>query len=126
MFFFVILSRTHASGERVLYETLHTRLGMENLDIEEVCDFGHHSNSTVQIHSFYRTFFSPLQVLVYLQVRKNISMVFLGDWQEVTSHVCAVTKAISKRPSRSGPLWRDELNVHQMLPVSIFFLPADC
>lgn len=99
---------------------------MENLDIEEVCDFGHHSNSTVQINSFYRTFFSSLQVLVYLQVCKNISMVFLGDWQEVTSHVCAVTKAISKRPLRSGPLWRDEANVPQMLPVSIFFLPADC
>lgn len=39
-----------------------------------------------------------LQVLVYLQLCKNISLVFLDDWQEVTNHVCAVTKALSKRP----------------------------
>lgn len=36
-FFFIILIRTHAPGEHVLYETLHTKLGMENRDIEEVC-----------------------------------------------------------------------------------------
>ncbi|GAA6227988.1 probable crossover junction endonuclease EME2 isoform X2 [Lates japonicus] len=46
--------------------------GMENMDIEEV--------------------------LVYLQLCKNISLVFLDGWQEVTNHVCAVTKALSKRP----------------------------
>lgn len=38
------------------------------------------------------------QVLVYLQLYKNISVVFLDSWQEVTDHVCAVTKALSKRP----------------------------
>ncbi|KAF0025331.1 hypothetical protein F2P81_022212 [Scophthalmus maximus] len=38
------------------------------------------------------------QVLVYLQLCKNISVVFLNGWQEVTNHVCAVTKALSKRP----------------------------
>ncbi|KAM9336633.1 essential meiotic structure-specific endonuclease subunit 2 [Symphorus nematophorus] len=64
--------RTNACGEHLLYETLHSKLGMEDLDIEEV--------------------------LVYLQLCKNISMVFLYDWQEVTNHVCAVTKALSKRP----------------------------
>ncbi|XP_029383126.1 essential meiotic structure-specific endonuclease subunit 2 isoform X2 [Echeneis naucrates] len=48
------------------------KLGMDNLDIEEV--------------------------LVYLQLCKNISLVFLTGWQEVTDHVCAVTKALSKRP----------------------------
>uniref|UniRef100_A0A3B4T564 ERCC4 domain-containing protein n=1 Tax=Seriola dumerili TaxID=41447 RepID=A0A3B4T564_SERDU len=37
-------------------------------------------------------------VLVYLQLCKNISLVFLDGWQEVTNHVCAVTKALSKRP----------------------------
>ncbi|TMS22055.1 putative crossover junction endonuclease EME2 [Larimichthys crocea] len=38
------------------------------------------------------------EVLVYLQLYKNISLVFLDGWQEVTDHVCAVTKALSKRP----------------------------
>ncbi|XP_035468557.1 probable crossover junction endonuclease EME2 isoform X1 [Scophthalmus maximus] len=38
------------------------------------------------------------EVLVYLQLCKNISVVFLNGWQEVTNHVCAVTKALSKRP----------------------------
>lgn len=60
----------------------------------------HHSSSSVWIISFYRKFFSPPQVLVFLQVSKNVSLVFLGDWQKVTDHVCAVTKALSKRPSR--------------------------
>ncbi|XP_076008265.1 essential meiotic structure-specific endonuclease subunit 2 [Genypterus blacodes] len=56
----------------VLEETLQSQLGMDNLDFQEV--------------------------LVYLQLCKNISLVFPGDWQEVTHHVCAVTKALSKRP----------------------------
>uniref|UniRef100_A0A3Q4HBN1 Essential meiotic structure-specific endonuclease subunit 2 n=1 Tax=Neolamprologus brichardi TaxID=32507 RepID=A0A3Q4HBN1_NEOBR len=43
-----------------------------------------------------------LQVLVYLQLYKNISVVFLDSWQEVTDHVCAVTKALSKRPFKYG------------------------
>ncbi|XP_035001006.1 probable crossover junction endonuclease EME2 isoform X1 [Hippoglossus stenolepis] len=38
------------------------------------------------------------EALVYLQLCKNISAVFLDGWQEVTNHVCAVTKALSKRP----------------------------
>uniref|UniRef100_A0A3P9J7D6 Essential meiotic structure-specific endonuclease subunit 2 n=1 Tax=Oryzias latipes TaxID=8090 RepID=A0A3P9J7D6_ORYLA len=37
-------------------------------------------------------------VLVYLQLYKNISLVFLDDWQDVTDHVCAVTKSLAKRP----------------------------
>lgn len=41
---------------------------------------------------------------MYLQVCKNISLVFLDDWQKVTNHVCAVTKALSKRPFRYGAL----------------------
>ncbi|KAK1881924.1 putative crossover junction endonuclease EME2 [Dissostichus eleginoides] len=56
----------------LLDETLQSKLGMENVDVEEV--------------------------LVYLQLCKNISLVFLDGWQEVTNHVCAVTKALSKRP----------------------------
>ncbi|XP_018537368.1 probable crossover junction endonuclease EME2 isoform X5 [Lates calcarifer] len=51
---------------------VQAKQGMENMDIEEV--------------------------LVYLQLCKNISLVFLDGWQEVTNHVCAVTKALSKRP----------------------------
>lgn len=39
-----------------------------------------------------------LQVLVYLQLCKNINLVLLDGWQEITNHVCAVTKALSKRP----------------------------
>eukprot|EP00066_Takifugu_rubripes_P012493 XP_011601759.1 PREDICTED: probable crossover junction endonuclease EME2 isoform X1 [Takifugu rubripes] len=66
--------RTHPSDEQELYEALNTTLGMENPDIEEV--------------------------LVYLQVHKNMSMVCLDNWQEITTHVCAVTKALSKRPFR--------------------------
>ncbi|XP_068161531.1 probable crossover junction endonuclease EME2 [Antennarius striatus] len=61
-----------ACGECSLVETRQSKLGMDNLDFEEV--------------------------LVYLQVCKNISVVFLDDWQEITNHVCAVTKALSKRP----------------------------
>ncbi|XP_051274373.1 probable crossover junction endonuclease EME2 isoform X1 [Dicentrarchus labrax] len=64
--------RTDACGVHLLDETLQSKLGMEDLDIEEV--------------------------LVYLQLSKNISLVFLDGWQEVTNHVCAVTKALSKRP----------------------------
>lgn len=45
----------------------------------------------------------PLQVLVYLQLYKNVSVVFLDGWQDVTDHVCAVTKALSKRPFKYAP-----------------------
>lgn len=55
-----------------------------------------------------------------------MSLVCLDNWQEVTTHVCAVTKALSKRPFRSGLLWTDEVNDHQTLPVSSLFLPPDC
>ncbi|XP_039643578.1 probable crossover junction endonuclease EME2 isoform X2 [Perca fluviatilis] len=65
-------NRTDAYGVHLLDETLQSKLGMENLDVEEV--------------------------LVFLQLCKNISLVFLEGWQEVTNHVCAVTKALSKRP----------------------------
>lgn len=64
--------RMDACGVHLLDETLQSKLGMENVDIEEV--------------------------LVYLQLCKNISLVFLNDWQEITNHVCGVTKALSKRP----------------------------
>lgn len=47
---------------------------------------------------FFGTVSISLQVLVYLELCKNISLVFLDGWQEVTNHVCAVTKALSKRP----------------------------
>ncbi|KAM3592502.1 uncharacterized protein V6R79_020062 [Siganus canaliculatus] len=60
------------TGVHLLDETLQSQLGMEPVDIEEV--------------------------LVYLQLYKNISLVYLNNWQEVTNHVCAVTKALSKRP----------------------------
>ncbi|KAK0133205.1 Crossover junction endonuclease EME1 [Merluccius polli] len=53
---------------------LQAEIGMEDLDMEEV--------------------------MVYLQVYRNISLSFLRDWQDVTDHLVAVTKALSKRPSR--------------------------
>ncbi|XP_008303339.1 probable crossover junction endonuclease EME2 isoform X2 [Stegastes partitus] len=62
----------NACGEHPRDEMLQSKLGMKNVDIEEV--------------------------LVYLQLCKNISLVFLDGWQDVTDHVCAVTKALSKRP----------------------------
>ncbi|XP_024862182.1 probable crossover junction endonuclease EME2 isoform X3 [Kryptolebias marmoratus] len=65
-------SRTEARSEGFPEQRLRSKLGMKNLDIEEV--------------------------LVYLQLYKNISVVFLVSWQDVTDHVCAVTKALSKRP----------------------------
>ncbi|XP_028844631.1 essential meiotic structure-specific endonuclease subunit 2 [Denticeps clupeoides] len=38
------------------------------------------------------------EVMVYLQLQKNVCVRFLNSWQEVTEHVCALTKALSKRP----------------------------
>ncbi|KAM8837793.1 essential meiotic structure-specific endonuclease subunit 2 [Spinachia spinachia] len=64
--------RTDACGAYLLGELLQSKPGMENLDVEEV--------------------------LVYLQLCKNVNLVLLDGWQEVTNHVCAVTKALSKRP----------------------------
>ncbi|XP_007578078.1 essential meiotic structure-specific endonuclease subunit 2 isoform X1 [Poecilia formosa] len=55
-------------------QMLRTKLGMKDQDVEEV--------------------------LVYLQLYKNISVVFVESWQDITDHVCAVTKALSKRPSK--------------------------
>ncbi|XP_037134421.1 probable crossover junction endonuclease EME2 [Syngnathus acus] len=55
-----------------LGETIQSKYGGGNLDVEEV--------------------------LVYLQLHKNISVVFVNGWQDVTDHVCAVTKSLSKRP----------------------------
>lgn len=64
--------RTGACGVHLLDYRVQSKLGMNNLDIEEV--------------------------LVYLQLCKNVSLVFLDGWEEVTNHVCAITKALSKRP----------------------------
>ncbi|KAF5881818.1 putative crossover junction endonuclease EME2 [Clarias magur] len=41
------------------------------------------------------------EVLVYLQLYKNVTVHFLLDWQEVTNHMCTVTNALSKRPIKS-------------------------
>lgn len=51
--FFLVLSGTHAPGEHVLYETLHTKLGMENQDIEEVrlCWISSLDRTSQQLHS---------------------------------------------------------------------------
>lgn len=43
------------------------------------------------------------QVLVYLQLYRNISVVFLESWQDVTDHVCAITRALAKRPFKCVP-----------------------
>ncbi|NXL92994.1 EME2 endonuclease, partial [Alectura lathami] len=39
-----------------------------------------------------------LQALVVLQLWGNIDVLFLDTWQEFGEHVCALTKAIAKRP----------------------------
>lgn len=55
------------------------------------------------MRDFFGSVSVSFQVLVYLQLCKNISLVFLDGWQEVTNHVCAVTKALSKRPFKYAP-----------------------
>ncbi|XP_052452617.1 crossover junction endonuclease EME1 isoform X2 [Carassius gibelio] len=40
-------------------------------------------------------------LLVHLQLYWNVSVNFLFGWQEVTDHVVAVTKAVSKRPYKA-------------------------
>ncbi|XP_029934339.1 essential meiotic structure-specific endonuclease subunit 2 isoform X2 [Myripristis murdjan] len=64
--------RANSCREYTVHQTLQSQLGIDNLELEEV--------------------------LVYLQLYKNVSVVFLDGWQNVTDHVCAVTKALSKRP----------------------------
>ncbi|KAJ7984543.1 hypothetical protein DPEC_G00355890 [Dallia pectoralis] len=65
----------YRSGTGDGYESnQRSQLGMEHLDIEEV--------------------------LVYLQLYWNVTVVFVDNWQEVTDHVSFVTKALSKRPYR--------------------------
>ncbi|XP_061665343.1 probable crossover junction endonuclease EME2 [Syngnathoides biaculeatus] len=61
--------RKHAYA---LGETNQSKYGGQNMDLEEV--------------------------LVYLQLHRNVSVLFVDGWQEVTDHVCAVTKSLSKRP----------------------------
>ncbi|XP_053493768.1 crossover junction endonuclease EME1-like [Ictalurus furcatus] len=60
-------------------------------DEDEVCPRSHLGHQNIDIE----------QVLVYLQLCKNVTVHFLFGWQEVTDHVCAVTKALSKRPFRT-------------------------
>ncbi|KAJ8364212.1 hypothetical protein SKAU_G00130430 [Synaphobranchus kaupii] len=38
------------------------------------------------------------EALVFLQLYRNTSVIFLESWQGLTDHVCAITKALSKRP----------------------------
>uniref|UniRef100_A0A1A8EQU4 Essential meiotic endonuclease 1 homolog 2 n=1 Tax=Nothobranchius korthausae TaxID=1143690 RepID=A0A1A8EQU4_9TELE len=64
--------RTKAHGRHFPEQMLRSKLGMKNLDTEEV--------------------------VVYLQLYQNISVVFLDSWQDVTDHVGTITKALSKRP----------------------------
>ncbi|XP_067101534.1 probable crossover junction endonuclease EME2 [Osmerus mordax] len=70
----LVLGSCPGSWGHAIRQTLLSRLGTKDLilDIEEV--------------------------LVYLQLYRNVSVAFLDGWQEVTDHVCSVTKALSKRP----------------------------
>ncbi|XP_061765297.1 crossover junction endonuclease EME1 isoform X2 [Nerophis ophidion] len=70
----LLVTDARSSSKRRGYETVQSKYGGENVDVEEV--------------------------LVYLQLYKNVSVVFLDGWQEVTDHICAVTKSLSKRPSK--------------------------
>ncbi|XP_061823645.1 probable crossover junction endonuclease EME2 isoform X2 [Nerophis lumbriciformis] len=70
----VLVTDARSSYKRRGYETVQSKYGGENVNVEEV--------------------------LVYLQLYKNVSVVFLDGWQEVTDHICAVTKSLSKRPSK--------------------------
>ncbi|KAJ8399870.1 hypothetical protein AAFF_G00406000 [Aldrovandia affinis] len=38
------------------------------------------------------------EAVVFLQLYRNTSVIFLESWQGLTDHVCAITKALSKRP----------------------------
>ncbi|KAJ8284193.1 hypothetical protein COCON_G00030430 [Conger conger] len=38
------------------------------------------------------------EALVFLQLYRNTSVIFLESWQALTDHACAITKALSKRP----------------------------
>lgn len=38
------------------------------------------------------------EALVFLQLYRNTSVIFLESWQGLTDHVCTITKALSKRP----------------------------
>ncbi|KPP73771.1 putative crossover junction endonuclease EME2 [Scleropages formosus] len=40
------------------------------------------------------------KALVFLQLYKNVCVMFLESWQDLTDHVCAITKALSKRPMK--------------------------
>ncbi|XP_048868773.1 probable crossover junction endonuclease EME2 [Brienomyrus brachyistius] len=40
------------------------------------------------------------EALVFLQLSRNTSVIFLESWQDLADHVCAVTKALSKRPMK--------------------------
>ncbi|XP_033841270.1 probable crossover junction endonuclease EME2 isoform X2 [Periophthalmus magnuspinnatus] len=66
------LEYTSSISEDSNEETLAFDLGMDQLEIEEV--------------------------LVYLQLYKNVSLTFLDGWQGVTNQIVAMTKALSKRP----------------------------
>ncbi|RXM99687.1 putative crossover junction endonuclease EME2 [Acipenser ruthenus] len=43
---------------------------------------------------------SMKQVLVSLQLQRHTGVLFLESWKELSRHVCAVTKAVAKRPFR--------------------------
>ncbi|XP_041085977.1 probable crossover junction endonuclease EME2 isoform X2 [Polyodon spathula] len=40
------------------------------------------------------------EVLVSLQLQRNTGVLFLESWEELSRHVCAVTKAVANRPFR--------------------------
>lgn len=71
---------------------------MENLDIEEVSFSFLMKSCFVHFGPHFALFINSLQVLLYLQLHKKVSVFFLDSWQDVTDYVCAVTKALSKRP----------------------------
>ncbi|CAL9699004.1 unnamed protein product [Knipowitschia caucasica] len=66
------LEYTSSVSDDSYEDTLASELGMDQLQIEEV--------------------------LVHLQLYKNVSVVFVEGWQAVTDQVSALTKALSKRP----------------------------
>ncbi|XP_054621774.1 probable crossover junction endonuclease EME2 isoform X2 [Dunckerocampus dactyliophorus] len=68
----LLVTESQPDYRRCGHETIQSKYGVENLDVDEV--------------------------LVYLQLYKNMSVVFLDGWQEVTDHICMVTKSLSKRP----------------------------
>ncbi|KAF4095545.1 crossover junction endonuclease EME1 [Onychostoma macrolepis] len=88
-------------GAESLLQHLYKYLNKTSRKFVTILVISHQQRSGSWDEDDFQNHLETEELLVHLQLYWNVTVNFLFGWQEVTDHVVAVTKALSKRPYKA-------------------------